>query len=315
MVNIIMPTYNAHDTIRQAIASIAMQDNLQNILVTIVDDCSDNPYDYLLEDYHYLNLEILRKPYNTGCGQSRQYGIDRCKCEYFTFLDADDCLYSPNSINKLYTYAQKNNLDILYSDFLEELDNGEYLLHENSGIWMHGKLFKTEYVQRLGIRYSDTRANEDHAFNTIALLCGGKSKYIDYITYVWKYNTKSITRSCDFNKKYFEDYIKNAEYTISELIKHNIDKKRIVQEANRYLLSFYGYYNRLLDAKYEENIYISFVNKIKNFWSCMPTFYKKEFKIEDLNDEFYEQTTIQGLINDGIIFSLTFQDFIDIILS
>lgn len=110
MVNIIMPTYNAHETIRQAIASIAMQDNLQNILVTIVDDCSDNPYDYLLKDYHYINLEILRKPCNTGCGQSRQYGIDRCKCEYFTFLDADDCLYSPNAINKLYTYAQKNNL-------------------------------------------------------------------------------------------------------------------------------------------------------------------------------------------------------------
>lgn len=315
MVNIIMPTYNAHETIRQAIASIAMQDNLQNILVTIVDDCSDNPYDYLLKDYHYINLEILRKPCNTGCGQSRQYGIDRCKCEYFTFLDADDCLYSPNAINKLYTYAQKNNLDILYSDFLEELDNGEYLLHENSGIWMHGKLFKTEYIQRLGIKYSDTRANEDHAFNTIALLCGGKSKYIDYITYVWKYNTKSITRSCDFNKKYFGDYIKNAEYTISELIKHNIDKKRIVQEANRYILSFYGYYNRLLDTKYEKNIYISFIDKIKNFWECMPIFYKDEFKIEDLNEEFYEQATIQGLINDGIIFSLTFQDFIDIILS
>ena len=66
MVNIIIPAYNAHKTIRQAIASVAVQDNQDNIKLTIVDDCSDEPYDYLLDDYKYLNINILRKPFNSG---------------------------------------------------------------------------------------------------------------------------------------------------------------------------------------------------------------------------------------------------------
>ena len=85
-VNIIMPAYNGHETIRQAVASVAAQDALEDILLTIVDDCSDEPYDYLLPDYKYMNIEILRKPSNTGCGQSRQYGIDHCRCECWCVL-------------------------------------------------------------------------------------------------------------------------------------------------------------------------------------------------------------------------------------
>lgn len=40
-VNIIMPAYNGHETIRQAISSVASQDGLEKILLTIVDDCSE----------------------------------------------------------------------------------------------------------------------------------------------------------------------------------------------------------------------------------------------------------------------------------
>lgn len=61
MTNIIIPAYNAHSTIRQTIASVAMQDNLHDILLTIVDDCSDERYDYLQKNYPYVNIEILRK--------------------------------------------------------------------------------------------------------------------------------------------------------------------------------------------------------------------------------------------------------------
>ena len=43
-----MPAYNGHETIRQAISSVASQDGLEEILMTIIDDCSDEPYDYLL---------------------------------------------------------------------------------------------------------------------------------------------------------------------------------------------------------------------------------------------------------------------------
>jgi glycosyltransferase involved in cell wall biosynthesis len=51
MVNIIIPAYNAHKTIRQAIASVASQENQEQIKLTIVDDCSSEPYNYLLRQH------------------------------------------------------------------------------------------------------------------------------------------------------------------------------------------------------------------------------------------------------------------------
>ena len=66
MVNIIMPVYNGHKTIRQALGSVLMQDDLDNILLTIVDDCSDEPYNYLLDEFKFLKMEIFRKDKNTG---------------------------------------------------------------------------------------------------------------------------------------------------------------------------------------------------------------------------------------------------------
>ena len=59
MVNIIMPVYNAHNTLRQAIGSVIMQDDLDNILLTIVDDCSTEPYDYLLDESSSRNVTLL----------------------------------------------------------------------------------------------------------------------------------------------------------------------------------------------------------------------------------------------------------------
>ena len=174
MVNIIMPVYNAHNTLRQAIGSVIMQDDLDNILLTIVDDCSTEPYDYLLDEFKFMNIEIMRKDTNTGCGQSRQYGIDRCKCKYFMFLDADDCLYHPDSVKKMHQYMENEQLDMLYTDFIEELNDDSFFLHQNSGVWMHGKMFRTSYIQDNDIRYNETRLHEDHAFNFITRICGGK---------------------------------------------------------------------------------------------------------------------------------------------
>jgi glycosyltransferase involved in cell wall biosynthesis len=127
-----MPAYNGHKTIRQAVASVAMQDNLDNILLTIVDDWSDESYDYIISDFHYMKIEILKKPTNTGCGQSRQYGIDRCKCKYFMFLDTDDCLFSPDAVRQMYNRMEENELDILYTDFVQELENNSYIVNAAS---------------------------------------------------------------------------------------------------------------------------------------------------------------------------------------
>ena len=309
-VNIIMPAYNAHKTIRQAIGSVVMQDDLDNILLTIVDDCSDEPYDYLLDDFHYMNIEILRKPENTGCGQSRQYGIDRCKCKYFMFLDTDDCLYTHDAVRMMYSYIEKEQLDFLYTDFLEELNDEEYYLRQNSGVWMHGKMFRTEYIQQNDIRFSHTRLHEDHAFNILAQMCGGKNLYIDYKTYVWKRNPESLTRSPEHTFTYgMDNFIANAEYVMKELIRRNTDTKGILNIATIYVLTFYKYYNDIVVFDLSTQTKNHFTKQVMEYLSTIPEDVKDKLTFDHLLQEFYNSSTIQSMVEQNTVFRVGFDEY------
>ena len=309
-VNIIMPAYNAHKTIRQAIGSVVMQDDLDNILLTIVDDCSDEPYDYLLDDFHYMNIEILRKPENTGCGQSRQYGIDRCKCKYFMFLDTDDCLYTHDAVRMMYSYIEKEQLDFLYTDFLEELNDEEYYLRQNSGVWMHGKMFRTEYIQQNDIRFSHTRLHEDHAFNILAQMCGGKNLYIDYKTYVWKRNPESLTRSPEHTFRYgMDNFVANAEYVLEELIRRNTDAEKILDIVTIYILTFYSYYNDTVNFNLPLPIKDRYANQVRHYISRIPAEVRKRMTLEHFLQEFYHSSTVHSMIENNMVFRVGFDEY------
>jgi len=315
MVNIIMPVYNGHKTIRQALGSVLMQDDLDNILLTIVDDCSDEPYNYLLDEFKFLKMEIFRKDKNTGCGQSRQYGIDRCKCEYFMFLDADDCLYHPDSVKKMHQYMNDEQLDFLYTDFLEELDDNRFFLHQNSGVWMHGKMFRTSYIQKNNIRFNDTRLHEDHAFNFITRACGGKNLYIDYSTYIWRRNINSLTHS---NEHTFEvamnNFIENGKYVVSEFIKRNVTERHMIETVKSYLFSLYKYYNFAICDKVTNETISWYIQQIKIFISTIPENIRTKLTFEYLTRVFYSDDTIDSMISANIVIHIGFREYYDKIM-
>ena len=311
MVNIIMPAYNGHNSIRKAISSVAVQDKLENIKLTIVDDCSDASYDYLKDEFSYIDIEVLRKKDNTGCGQSRQYGIEHCDSEYFMFLDTDDVLYTPTCVKEMNACMEKYQLDSLYTSYLEELADGNIIIHKSNGIHMHGKMFRTEYIKKNNIRFNNTRLNEDHAFNIISLLSGGKNMYIDIVTYFWRYNDQSLTREKEenprINNKPFDDYFINAEYTITELIKRNVEIDKIVDISKKYILSFYKYLNVVVN---NNNINIKeYCIKIKHFISILPTNISSKITIEYLLEDFYKDNAFIGIIDENIEILITFRDY------
>lgn len=316
MVNIIMPVYNAHNTLRQAIGSVIMQDDLDNILLTIVDDCSTEPYDYLLDEFKFMNIEIMRKDTNTGCGQSRQYGIDRCKCKYFMFLDADDCLYHPDSVKKMHQYMENEQLDMLYTDFIEELNDDSFFLHQNSGVWMHGKMFRTSYIQDNDIRYNETRLHEDHAFNFITRICGGKLLYIDYTTYIWRRNGDSLTRS---DSHTFDvamiNFIENAKYVIVEYVKRKVSEQCIAETVKKYLLSLYKYYNFAICDKVSDNVMKWYIQQIKSFISMVPHNVRETLTFDYLISSLYSDDTIDSMISENIVIHAGIREYYDIIMN
>lgn len=311
MVNIIIPAYNAHQTIHKTLASILMQDCLDEIIITIVDDCSNEPYDYLLKDFSYLdNLRIIRKKSNTGCGQSRQFGIDNCDCEYFMFLDADDCLYCPSAVRELLRTIKESDYDYVISDFVEELSDETYVLIQKSGVWMHGKIFKTKFIVENNIRFNNTRLNEDHAFNSLVLYSNGKGKYINYITYVWKYNKMSLVRRPDQEEFSIDEFIKNACYTITEFINRKYKEESIIEKYVDFTITFYGYYNKYLEYKFPVDFVNRYLNSLMKFYANFPSQYKKLISDEIVKNRYYKNDVVQELIRERIICKCSWDDFI-----
>ena len=113
MLEVIIPAYNAHETIDTPLASLAMQKARHNILVTIVDDCSDEPYDDIVARYRgLLAIRILSTYKNCGAGMARNVGIYNAAGDYLTFLDADDAFSTPLALSSVISECEKKSPDI-----------------------------------------------------------------------------------------------------------------------------------------------------------------------------------------------------------
>ncbi len=87
-VSVVIPAYNAEDTIRRALDSAAAQtyDNL--IETIIVDDGSRDDTTRIVRD-EYPRVRLFEQP-NQGAAVARNLGVKEARGEYIAFLDADD---------------------------------------------------------------------------------------------------------------------------------------------------------------------------------------------------------------------------------
>ena len=88
LVSVIIPCYNDHLYIEDAIGSIYNQD-YENIEIIIVDDGSDNKTKKFLKNLKQEKIEIITQK-NSGPSAARNKGISLAKGDYIVTLDADD---------------------------------------------------------------------------------------------------------------------------------------------------------------------------------------------------------------------------------
>ena len=202
MVDVIIPTYKARETLPKALDSLVAQTK-KMFITTIVQDGDGEDYSDIIEEYKRRGLQIrlVKLEENKGPGGARQAGMDADKmCDYFMFLDSDDMLF-PRAVELLYREAKINNADIVSSDFIAEKKNTPgYLMdvRDRPVTWFHGNIYKAEYLRENNIRFLPLlRYNEDSYFNLVAFNCTQKKFQIKEITYLWRDNNNSITRSGD----------------------------------------------------------------------------------------------------------------------
>ncbi|MEG1684450.1 MAG: glycosyltransferase [Bacteroides sp.] len=86
--SVIVPVYNRPDEVDELLDSLTKQ-TYRNFEVIIVEDGSSIPCKEITDNYvGRLDIKYFAKP-NSGPGQTRNYGAERSKGDYFIILDSD----------------------------------------------------------------------------------------------------------------------------------------------------------------------------------------------------------------------------------
>ena len=261
-IDVIIPAYKAHKTIFKTVASIAEQTVLEDVDVTIVNDaCPEGDYHEVVEMYRpVMNIREIRMSINKGPGLARQYGIDRTHNEFFTCMDADDTLVGAVALETLRTAITEPQIvsGKLTSDavkcvsgtFIQLGDTLKQMVpHSHDMVWMFGKLYRREFIEKYKIRFNETRANEDTGFNTwVRLICSNpmeQIRFIPEVVYYWHNKPDSITRINGGQYRYDQcmtGWTDNMIYAIRSAKRVRPFDQGIAQWTVSVMLKLYFYY-------------------------------------------------------------------------
>ena len=121
LVSVVMPNYNGHRFVEQAIDSVLYQ-TYKNFELIVVDDCSkDDSLQLVFQKAQKDDrIHIVSLKHNTGVANARNVGIRKAKGEYIALLDNDD-LWAEDKLERQLSIAEKG-ADIVYCsyDFIDE---------------------------------------------------------------------------------------------------------------------------------------------------------------------------------------------------
>lgn len=298
-IDIIIPAFKAQNTIIRTLSSIASQTIKNDLSVIIVNDaCPNGDYKKFVDMFEpFYDIKEVKLEKNTGPGVARQEGINNSQNEYFTCIDADDTFASAIALETLRESIKepvllsngmqvKDGFKCVSSTFMQLGEDLKHIVpHQNDMVWMFGKLYRREFIEKYKIHFNETRANEDTGFNTwVKLLCDNPNEQLRYIpetTYFWHNKEDSITRINDGQYAYdqcFCGWTDNMIYAIQHAKKSRPFSGSVTQQIVGVIINLYFYFIETVARKP--------VFKDQN-WEYIKKFYNKCYKKieEDITDE------------------------------
>ena len=317
-----IPAYKAENHICDCLASISIQTIVDEVSVIIAKDNPSDDYEFVKDRFPNLDITILDCMENTGPGLARQRCADECNTEWITWMDADDILFTPYSLEYLKDGIGHQVIEVQGIFYQQITDNPKVKTVPKNDYfqpWVFSRLYNVKFLRDNEIRFSDLRANEDAEFNfKIRMIIDGtpfKINILDAPVYLWKTGSEhSITRmGIDENgiPQYNYDLCSWGA-TVAAINAFNFCRKKnpfngaIMRFATEIMV---GQYFECLDKKpifAEQNMF----NAKRFYHECYKTIepqitddvLKKMFSVQSHSKQ-------QDLI--GIIPEITFYDFMD----
>lgn len=265
----IIPAYNCRETLFDTIASIAMQKFKKEIEIIVVDDCSTDCYEDIINNFKdNIAIKYFKLNENSGPGVARQVGIKKAESTYVSFVDADDFLLPSAYVNVREVLMNENNIEVLITDFSEQREDYKtYVPHTRDTVWVHGKYFKRQFLIDNNICFHDTlRTHEDIYFNHLAINTSDRVVGLEFPTYTWNFKADSLTRrvynGChSYIEQYLKDYVEATIGPCKKLIGQNPSKYKPKMKELMVLHTLYLYFYiesfkfALPEDWYKDNLY------------------------------------------------------------
>jgi glycosyltransferase involved in cell wall biosynthesis len=104
--SVVITTYNRRDFLEEAIKSVLNQSMIDFELI-VVDDCSSDNTEALIETVKDHRLSYRRHANNSGVSTARNTGIHAARAQYICFLDDDD-EYLPDFLEHTRNYIEQH---------------------------------------------------------------------------------------------------------------------------------------------------------------------------------------------------------------
>lgn len=281
LVSIIVPVYNVQDYLDKCISSILAQTYI-NLEIIIIDDGSTDKSGEIGDKYAAKDSRVaVYHKYNGGLSSARNYGIEKAKGNYITFIDSDDSV-NRNYIAKLMEGCNHSTISVcsyrkvsetevpdlneIYSGNKEEMEPDTAIVrffNDNTFVSACGKLFPKAFFE--DVRFPEGKIYED--FATIYKLYAKSAKIIfsqaEYYYYTMR--TNSITNA-PFSKKNLDmfDVVESIEVDI----KHRGFEKHIVEAfwgcKARCFLLLYHKINAASDTALYRDVQVEITNYIND---------------------------------------------------
>ncbi len=147
-ISIIVPVYNAEDTLERCISSILGQ-TYHDLQILLVDDGSTDGSYGICQQFALIDKRIeVCHTENKGSVAARKTGLKLAVGDYIGFVDADDYI-EPDLFIKLLEMLMKTNADFVHSGYVEERQGNKKIIcnFDEAVFKMHDIQSKINFLQ------------------------------------------------------------------------------------------------------------------------------------------------------------------------
>ena len=241
MISIIITAYNAEKTIEKCLNSI-LDTKYNDYEIILVNDGSIDNTEKIIELFASDKIKYYKKK-NTGVADSRNFGIDKAKGDYITFVDSDDYVAS-NYFEEIDKYINEG-VDIIKRKGIIVKENKEQKIKGatfdiTTGEDAFNKLCFTDiYLDTLwsyiikkslfidnNLYFEKDRFHEDFGLIPLLILKANKMVSLENYVYYYVQTDNSIMREKNIDKtiKKAKDALYHYDNILETIKKYNLSK-------------------------------------------------------------------------------------------